>query len=417
MDPLAVFLFLMYFGQSLLQLGYTTVVGNLTFYYWAFTIVYLVGMALYFLIRSRRALLPGFAVFFIIAVIFGVTYFLHPEYKDWFLERTYGVQIQFLRCTGGIWAFWAILVVPKREDLYRCLKVAAWIIFLAKTLAFIQAQRRGYWFDYDANYNVVHISYNLGFGYEMLFAGLFFVCEAFLNRKPAYYIPFAAASVMVLLGGSRGSALFLILIFPAMFVYRWRTYSARGRVLMGVVIVLLIPVAILFYIYMDTLIAFGENLLNSIGLNSRTLERVLTGHGTDLSGRDDIWGITLERIRTGGLFGNGAFGERVAVGQKYRWGYAHNIFLEVYCAFGYVGGTLFFAVLLPQVFKTGVRCTDARDQIVFLTFAVSSLKLLLSDSFWYNSSFWGLLAIVWLWRQQDIRAGRRPPPRFRITWD
>jgi hypothetical protein len=270
---------------------------------------------------------------------------------------------------------------------------------------FASAQARGYWLIYGADYSQLKSEYDLGFGYSILFPTLFFATEAFLYNKKRYYIPFAVGIILILIGGSRGPIIWAFFIFPVMMPYKWHSMSKKQRTFSVIAIIFLIPVVFLIYTFYYELVQGMILLLSSCGISSRTLTSLLKGEITEANGRDEIYRIAIKRIAEGGLFGNGVFGERVVVGQNYRWGYAHNLFLELYAAFGYVGGTIVTSVLVFNVLRTAINCRETCDQMIFVTFLCSAMKLMLSDSFWFNSSFWALLSIMVLWRKQDILCG------------
>lgn len=395
------FIFVLYFANDLFRVAFTYFFHSIKYFYPFFTIVFLTCIVLYALLVSARNLRPAFVCFCIIALIFGVTYLIHPEYKSWFFDQTYGIQIQFFRCTGGIWAFWAVSMVPERKDLYRYLRWASFLIIITQTYMFWSVQHRGYWISYDQNLNMVQSKYNLGFGYDVLFPLLFFAGEAVLARKKPYYLLLAFCAILILLGGSRGPLIWVILIFPAMMLYRYQFASSRNKVIMVLLIMALLPLAVIIYLFFDDILQMMMTVISRLGFSSQTLYRIISNNAVDLNGRETIYAIVWNLIKTGGPFGRGAFGERLAVGKYYKWGYAHNFFLEIYCAFGYVGGTAICAVLLSGIIKTARRLKEPMCQIVFLTFLFGAMKLMLSDSFWFNASFWGLLALLWMWRNQD----------------
>ena len=306
-DVLVLFMFIFYFGHGLIQLGYRFILGTNSGFFVIYNLVFFGCIALYALIRSRKNLAPALICLIAIALIFGITYLIHPEYKGWFFEKTYGIQVQFLRGMGGIWAFWIICMAPDRDDLMRYLRVAVWILFIYCTYRFIDAQQRGYWYDYNAHYELIKSQYNLGFGYDVMFCSLFFVCEAFIGKKLLYYIPYVFGAIMILLSGSRGALIWLVLIFPMMLIFKWREMKLRGRLGTVLLLILLAGVAVVLYSYFDQIMNALSGVLSSVGIDSRTLTRLSSGQFAELSGRDTIWRITWEQIKTGGLFGRGAF--------------------------------------------------------------------------------------------------------------
>lgn len=398
-DMIAAFMFISYFCSEALRSAVARFIGSGVFDV-IYNILFVCGVFLLAVSRKRRRPVTPIIWYAVIALMFIFTILIHPEYKDWYFESTYGIQVQFFRAVGGIWAFLVVYQVPNKEKLLKYLRITAWIMFIFLCLKFASAQVRGYWVSYGADYSKLEREYNLGFGYNMLFPTIFFAAEAFLNRKKKYYIPFAIGALLILFGGSRGATIWVAAVFLFMLPYRWKAMSKTEKSITILLILIIAPLIWLIYLYYDEIIQVLTLYLSSKGITSRTIMALLSGEFAEANGRDEIYQIAIERIREGGLFGNGVFGERVAVGQRYRWGYAHNIFLELYAAFGYLGGTIVSLTLIISIIRTAVSCRERTEQIIFMTFLGASMKLLLSDSFWFNSSFWGLLAIIVMWNKR-----------------
>lgn len=393
-SSLGAMLFILYYACEFWLSLFARTVGTGEYIYIVYNVVFCTLLLLYIFISKGKRLITPLLYYGIITFLFAVTLLFHPEYDEWYFEATYGIQIQFFRATGGIWAFLVICLVDDIKKVNRLLEWTCLCMFLFLTMRYLVARNRGYWIVYGANYEELKLDYDLGFGYSMMSLAVYFAAKAFLERKHIFYIPFALATIMVLLGGSRGAVIWLAAIFPLMIPYRWGAMSKRKRVITTLVCLLLIPVAVLIYVYYDQLLTLLTYTLTSKGISSRTIDALLSGSMTEGNGRERIYEITMERIKEGGLLGNGVFGERVAVGQYYRWGYAHNLFLELYAAFGYLGGTIVSVALIGACIRTGRRCKNTNEQVVFITFLTGSMKLMLSDSFWFNRDFWSLLAII-----------------------
>lgn len=399
-EIIAAFIFITYFCDEPCRAVFNRLVGGRMFDT-LYTVVFFALVVILAATYRRNQMMVPIVVYLTITVLFLVTILIHPEYKSWYFERTYGIQIQFFRAAGGIWAFLAVYLIPDKERLYKLLRFSCWLLFFYLCLRFMAARARGYWVVYDANYNRIKLSYDLGFGYSMLFTVVFFAAEAYLHRKKFYYIPFVIGSVIILLSGSRGAIVWAVAVFVFMMPYRWGSMSRKERWRSLLLMIILVPLLCLFYVYFEQVSHALVTFLARHGIASRSLNALLSGEFSEANGRDKIYKITIERIKEGGWLGNGVFGERTAVGQKFRWGYAHNIVLEVYAAFGYLGGTIVMLALIVSIISTAIRSKTLVEQVIFITFFGTSMKLLLSDSFWFNSSFWALLAIMVMWRKDN----------------
>ena len=399
-ELIAAFIFISYFCSDIFKSVITRLFGRGVFDP-LFNILFISLIILFLATKKRDRLLAPLICYLIITVLFVATILIHPDYKDWYFERSYGIQIQFFRATGGIWAFLAVYLIADKEKLHQLLRICCLLLFVFLCFRFMTARARGYWVVYDANYNRIKLSYDLGFGYSMLFTVVFFAAEAYLHRKKLYYIPFAIGSVIILVSGSRGAIIWAVAVFIFMMPYRWGSMSRKERRRSLLLVILLVPLLWLFYLNYEELSQGLVRFLARHGISSRSLNALLSGEFSEANGRDTIYKITIERIKEGGWLGNGVFGERTAVGQKFRWGYAHNIVLEVYAAFGYLGGTIVMLALIVSIISTAIRSKTPIEQVIFITFFGTSMKLLLSDSFWFNSSFWALLAIMVMWRKDN----------------
>ena len=234
----------------------------------------------------------------------------------------------------------------------------------------------------------------------MLLPAVYFGIRGFLTGNRKFYIPSAIGTLMILMGGSRGALVCVPISFFLAIPFKWNKMGQRTKKLIILLIVLSIPVIFLVYRYFNLIISAVFSMFSRFGLSSRSIDRIISGTFSAENGRDRIRDIVWELVKTGGPFGRGIYGERNAVGQYFKWGYAHNIALEMLCAFGYVGGSVLLVLLGIQIVKTYKRCVSTEDMLVVATFLGTSMKLLFSDSFWYCDTFWALLAIIVIWKKK-----------------
>lgn len=386
-------IFLLYFCITVFTTVFTRVLGwsiTVQFYY----LLYYGSLFFYALTRGIRKFILPFVLYFVVFILFAFAFLRDPELGPWFSEKKYSVSNTMLRAYSGIWAFLILSIVSDKKTILFYLRISCFLLFVILVVKFIRAQQVGYWKSVDAEENPIEASYDMAFGYDMLFVDLYFIAEAVLNRKRYCYIPFFIGAFCILLAGSRGPVLCLICSILMLILFKWRTLSKNQKKITLLVLIFLCPVILLFMFNFEKTLMYVGTLMRRIGINSRTITAFAQGEITGLSGRDRITEIVLKKIAEGGLFGNGVYGERTAVGQIVKWGYAHNIFLEIYAAFGYLGGSIITAGLIFLTVKTIINCRDKEDQIIFLVFFGSSIKLLISDSFWFNRTFWALLAIM-----------------------
>lgn len=404
-DYLGSCIFILYFCRGLLQtvvakFSGTALAGDI------YAAVFVACILCFALTRGIEYFISTIICYTCIFILFAATIIIHPEYMPWYFERTYGIQKQFFYPFGGIWAFLVVSLMTDEKAFIKTLELSIWLIFFYLCFQFSVFLRLGYWQDYDQNYKLIKVNYNMGFGYSMLFVVVFSLANAVLNKKLLYYIPSICGFFLILLAGSRGPLLCVGISVCLILLSRWQTFSTTTKKVLFLLLILFSPVFIYSLLNYSKLLGLFASFLSRIGIQSRTISAILEGELSNVSGRDKIAELTLQRIAEGGAFGNGVFGERVVVGRIARWGYAHNIFLEIYAAFGYVGGTIAVIVLFYFIILTAIKCRSVEKQIIFITFFGCSTKLLISDSFWFYHIFWSLLAIIVMWRQKEKEEGK-----------
>lgn len=363
------------------------------------------GLVFINLIKQKpNHILKPSIVYSLVAALFLLSYLIHPEYESWFTHKYYGIVPALLNPKAGIWAFLAVWFINRDDKLFRNLKIVCILLILYNTLKYLAAIRRGYWIVVQVDEVISHQQYNLEFGYEMLFPTAFMGSYAFLKHKKLYYIFFAIGAYVILMGGSRGAIVWTIVMFPLMFPFLWKNMNKNKRVYLFIIFALLFIIIIYIFINFKMFIEALAALLSSIGLESRTIASFLDGSISDGNGREEIYAVAIDMIKSGGPLGWGVYGDRFVIANKIKWaiwGYSHNIFLELLVAFGYFTGTIACILLVKGVVGQYRNCDTEGRQIIFMTFLVTSCKLLLSNSFWYSSAFWALMALAIKWREKQ----------------
>ena len=340
-------------------------------------------------------------VYWVVAIAFLLTYFIHPEYISWFSHDVYGIIPAFLNPGSGIWALMIVWIMKDDDQHYKNLEVVCFLLFLFYVARFVSATRRGYWIVNDISGQVLHSSYDLEFGYDMLFPVAFIGSMAFLNKRRVLYIPCIIGIYVILMGGSRGALIWPIVMFPIMMFFRWKEYNLQKRIRFSFFCLLFLIVLALISFNYEVLRSYLLASLDSLGIDSRTVKSILSGTFSDGNGREMIYKTAIEMIKTGGPFGWGVYGDRYVIGNIVRWGYAHNVILEILVSFGYFLGTIIIAFLGRGMYLLFRECSTPKRQIIFITYLITSMKLMLSNSFWYTGAFWAILALVLKWRRNQ----------------
>lgn len=353
--------------------------------------------------RKSAEVLCGLIPVLVAALIFGVTWFFHPEYTDWFL---YNPDYSLLRSvffpTGGIFAFLFIFMSDDPEEMRRNMRIVAYLMLLFAVFQLIPVIREGHWNTAARTGTLVNQgTYSLGFGYRTVLCPMVFWSETSRSqniKRKLWYLGMTGIGLWMILGyGGRGC----LLAFLMFLVFR---YLATTEMLSFRNVAIIAIAAFFFFLWASGILMqiFTALMSSSETLaSSRTLQRILSGDFFKDPARSTIWSLAIDMIRTGGLFGRGAYGDRLTIGRHYPWGYSHNILLEMTVAFGILG------VLILLLFLAGVirffQTVDVRWKEMFVIFLGLSCQLLVSDSFWYNTAFWAVLGF--LFKQMDCLLG------------
>ena len=138
-----------------------------------------------------------------------------------------------------------------------------------------------------------------------------------------------------------------------------------------------------------TIAQFFSDIFSKIGFSTRIFDLLIEGDIANSTGRDKIYGKVLDAIWQRPIFGHGLLGDRPIAGR-----YVHNIFLEIWCHFGVVGGS----VILFFIFKIIVTALHRNRgheifPLLLLFTCLVFTKLMLSGSYTVEPFFFFLLGL------------------------
>lgn len=331
-----------------------------------------------------------------IVLAFGISYLLYPQNAYYFTRKTYGVTYRILRLDRAIYGYLFIRLVNDKKEIFNTLKAASYVLMVYYVLTLISALRLGYWEEYNSKEQIVRLSYSLVFGYNVILPTLVFVYLAIKNRKIIYYFFSAVGVFCILAGGSRGA---LICLAAFIFFFTIKNWKLWSRSYLFLLVSLL---AISFCAFF----AFGGSaviieMLESAGIESRTLNALLEGTILDDHGRNTIWAMAIDMIKNSGFWGYGLYGDRPVISAYHYAGYCHNIFLEILVNFGVPIGLFLIIIIIAASLKMLLFCQDEEWRNLFLIFFACSCELFLSMSFWYVNYFWMAFAIIVCQRKEE----------------
>lgn len=316
--------------------------------------------------------------------LFIVSSVLHPELSTLIKE---GLSNSIFSLYGILAAYLFFRTVNDKRVIRKILLLSAAIFFIYYSYEAMISLSRGYWEEVGFGGMMQQQSYSMSFGYNMLFPTIVFLAYGIKEKNKCYAILGLVGLVEVLLGGSRASLLSAI-VFIALYwiVFYYEELSFKQKILS--VLLLIITIGAVTFFYVPILNGITQ-VLNTLGIESRNIEKLLTASITDDTNRAILYEKSRLLVSSGGLFGHGIFADRFILGN-----YCHNIIYELFIDFGYVGGTLAIFYLGIVVFRSLFRFRDQEWKLIFLImFSCCFTRLLVSYSFWLDVKFWIAYAI------------------------
>ena len=329
-------------------------------------------------ITKRFILLP--------AVVFAVfAFYMAVRHIDGFIFKEYALP-QAINPMGGMVAF---VFLASQNDAGRvdaALKLATVVmtLFLQSSLGSVMQA-------------TTVAGYDMGLGFDALFFALLslhFIVDCKGARSLPMTVVWAVCAVsnvaLILSYGSRGPLLGLIAFAALRFLVY--VFGSKGSILRKLLVsALVVGVAAILAFFLNDLVTVLNHQLNSMGITSRTLEKFLYADIASDSGRSAIWGALIPQITA---LGNGPFSDQAFLGQG---NYCHNFILAVFYDFGVPLGLVLLGVLVYFLVKAFRSCGTSPWFPLFLTlFAFCIGRLALSGTFWTETYFWGLLAVMGL---------------------
>lgn len=347
---------------------------------------------LYSRINDRKPLnlLPFMVLYLLLIIYMMYTLIAHPENAEAMFDESWDGNIfpVLFSPLSAVVAFLIVTAAPRPELLLHGLKYAAYLTFAGNIVRLGQATVQGSWVTANSMGQEIEVSYNLGFGYSVLLSVLVFLYFAFAGQRVVLHVTGAIAGmVMIFTDGSRAPLGIAIagLIILMIYFYRRLFLSTPARF---AIFVLLTAGMIAVLTNLNRLLLSIQSLMKSMGVESRTFDKLMSGTFDDDRARNILGQMSDELIASGGAFGHGLFGDRYDIRSRFRWGYPHNIVDEMLITYGTVGGWLLIVsalifVIFAIVKSRGTLYCDLIVLMIPLTFQLwVSLSYLMSDWFW-----------------------------------
>ena len=171
-------------------------------------------------VRRKRVIYDFWVIWVAVVLFFLLTYIIHPEYEPWYTREEYGVLDYVLMPQNGLYIYLLLRHVNDPKRILRFVRLSSWPMYLYYALQIEKASERGYWIDYSNYGYEIHLSYNLSLGYSVLLFVLAFLYCALENKKVYDWIGAATGMALILLAGSRGPILDIIIFLILYFAVR-----------------------------------------------------------------------------------------------------------------------------------------------------------------------------------------------------
>lgn len=322
---------------------------------------------------------------------------IHPEYRTWIFAGNWDIWTCIFAPSCGLYAFLYIQSIKKCDSLFKTVYIATWFNFAYALVRFMRVLMVGTIVTFKSIGQTHIIDYDMTLGYMVAFGAVVFLYKCVDKFNILDFGGLLFSIVIIVFGGSRGAFGLLILAFLFIgFEFREKLLNNKFFVTFSI---LCIGLIIIGGISIKEIQAFLLNMLEKYDIHSRTLTMLISGHIADDNGRNAINDAAIQLIKTGGIFGHGVYGDRYVLVKVQDAGYPHNICLEMAAQFGVAFAVTILTIISALVIATFFNSKDKNFRIVYLAFLISSGKLIMSDSFWYNKYFWGLLGLtVMYWR-------------------
>ncbi|CEQ23919.1 O-antigen polymerase [[Clostridium] sordellii] len=226
--------------------------------------------------------------------------------------------------------------------------------------------------------------YSMSLSYYMLFPAIVYINKLIekINIINFTYLLISIISIISL--GSRG-ALMCIGAFIILKLIRVKNKLEIRTITLYSVVAL---ISIIYMIYSKNILLYLNKSLNSFGIESRTIE-LLMRDNIYVSGRDIIYNEIIKSLQSSPIIGIGIGGDRYISGT-----YAHNIFIEILCDFGFIVGLTIIIVLAYMILKAMITSTVSDYDVIIFWLSVGFIHLIVSSSYLIDIKFWILLGIL-----------------------
>lgn len=350
------------------------------------------GLSFFFNGIDREQFLRFCTPIVILWALIAWTWIVYPERHTFYRTSLYNL-FDASYPIYGVYITSVCLLDNSTEHILKSLKVAALIMAICYSYQALDVIQNGVWTRgsiYNGVSVIIKSNYNLNWGYNVYVICVILFAFYLLEGKTSYLLFTGIGLAGIFMYGSRGPIImFIANILLSVLLYKKDSLSRR------MIVIILIGIVALIFLSSGIIQNAILLLVAKRGISSRTLQKLMSGSIADLSGREAVYPLVLERIAKSPIIGWGIYGDRFFLNMVVQGGsaYSHNVILELCISFG-IFGFLFFAWIVSKSIAFFQDHSDMADRILLIICIGSCLSLMLSLTFWQQPMFWVLLAVL-----------------------
>lgn len=318
-----------------------------------------------YMVFDRKRIVLGFFAFLVLS--YSITYLIFPANRSFMwtsLTDIRGNPVYFMFVFNFL-CFAAVKSIDDFQIFEKIMERFSYLVILMSVSHFIVPSDK----------RTIYMTFSYNILLQTVVLALLFIRDGGVGRL--LFALFGA--LMILVGGGRGPLLIAFLVPIGFFLHKGKA-SRRLKALTVLVLVLIGSL-----ITLTPLLNWFSELL---GLESRSIEKIVSGSFFKSSDRIGIYKSMIERI---GILGKGLFADRLITS----YGYAHNIVFELLVQYGLVAGSCIFVFLILVAIK-GMKSPDVSVNLMcYALLSTGLLKLIVSGSYLNEEpALYALLALA-----------------------
>lgn len=246
---------------------------------------------------------------------------------------------------------------------------------------------------------------NMDASYNVLPSILYLFYWAISYHKIRYWLISFVGLLLCFMFGTRGPMLicFIFVLGGILFKLIWS--KAVFTKIFVTTVALFLSLLLFCGDNLIKIIGWLSRLVENLGMSTRIFDLFLEGEIVNSTGRDRLAEKVITAILQEPIWGYGIMGDWVITGNIY----VHNIFLEMWCQFGLILGTIILAVVIGLPLYVMFKYLRKKDVFLFMfmLFCMVFVKLMLSGTYLTETYFFLLLGLsVGYFRRNRIDAVR-----------